>query len=494
MDRQSARGDNLVLQAGVSVTASQQAASGPGARDPMVLANDLIYKVERWMLADFDQRRTFDTYDGQNAARSPDWYAISFPVPTTLTCVEMTMGFPYRDGGWWTSLALEYRTLGDQTWRPVQNPRSAPHYDFSDSRKQRRPFETFVFTFDPIIATELRLIGTAGGIAQFTSLARLAAYNRSYGRSNAIFLPPPPLPDIFRLIAPHTIWDLSEGLAKLSGITVSMPLIEFFLDEQRYQQRWQRLRHNYEGQPDLWFLLGETLGWAQLNRYDIVDKATTPEPQLLERYGMASAVAPVVVEGRVLSEIKTHPVIIADSFDRARHRAFAEESQLDWARYQAAIDRTLHLRREQIEGAAVIIGMIASTIANLAHQLAIAPQRSHDSHVSRTVLIRRAIRQMDEHLEEPIEIAALARSIGLSTSHFCTLFSQELGLTPIEYQIQLRIERAKAYLSYSELSVTEVAAALGYSRSYFTRLFTRNTGSTPGHYRATHRIRATSQN
>ena len=175
---------NLCLQPGVQIAASVTEPTGGSACDPAILLNDHAHQLQGHPLSEFEQHRTYDTYDGQNHAKSPDWYTLTFPEPITLNCLEMTMGIAYGDGGWWTSLTLEYRNHADETWTPVENLTFEPDYSFEDARGERYPYETYALIFSEIDCCELRLIGRPGGSAQFTSLARIAAYQRDFSRWN----------------------------------------------------------------------------------------------------------------------------------------------------------------------------------------------------------------------------------------------------------------------------------------------------------------------
>jgi transcriptional regulator GlxA family with amidase domain len=144
---------------------------------------------------------------------------------------------------------------------------------------------------------------------------------------------------------------------------------------------------------------------------------------------------------------------------------------------------------EQLEGAAALMGMIANTIANLAHhnrhlrsELDEARKAIGQRSQQRKELIRRAIDYMERNLETPVRVADVAREIALNPSYFCTVFAEATGHTPSDFLIELRIERAKEYLAHTQMSVMEVCVALGYSPSYFSRLFKRHTGYTPGQY------------
>lgn len=67
-------------------------------------------------------------------------------------------------------------------------------------------------------------------------------------------------------------------------------------------------------------------------------------------------------------------------------------------------------------------------------------------------------------------------------------FVAATGLTPVQYQQQVRIERSKAVLASSSESVAEVALQAGYQdRVAFGRLFKKMVGMSPAAYRQKHR-------
>ncbi|HZS91631.1 MAG TPA: AraC family transcriptional regulator [Chloroflexota bacterium] len=498
--------ENLALQPGVRISVSIPRPSGGGARDPSVLLNDTAHRLDGQALDRFDPRYTYDTYDGQNRTLNqscdgidsphgchpnfgsgPDWYALEFPEPVVVNCLEMTMGFAYRNGGWWTSLAVEARAA-DGVWQPVAHLQITPHYAFGDSRGERRPFETYALTFDAVATRALRVIGTPGGMDQFTSLARLAAYNRDLSRWNPIDLPPTPIPQLFRLIPPQLVWDLSESLSKLTGLTINLPLMEYYLDEERYRRRWHTMRRIYEGEPELWFLVAESIGWDAWNAIDSqsqnAEAMAEPYVRLTFHGFLAHAVAPIVAGGQILGELISHPVMVRDRVDWSWHRGFARQHGISWPAYRAAIKRSPHLSLEQLEGAAEIMGMIANTVAGLVYRLGPAHQggeRRSEQH--RQQIVRQAIDLMQQHLEDPIGVAEIARALALSPHYFCDLFTEQTGHTPGDFLINLRIERAKEYLARTTMSPTDVCLVLGYSPSYFWRLFKRRTGDTPQQYK-----------
>ena len=78
----------------------------------------------------------------------------------------------------------------------------------------------------------------------------------------------------------------------------------------------------------------------------------------------------------------------------------------------------------------------------------------------------------------------VASEVGISQSHFSTVFAQETGITFTQYLTGLRIAKAKELLETSPLRSSEIAFQVGYNDAhYFSYLFKKHTGMTPSEYR-----------
>jgi transcriptional regulator GlxA family with amidase domain len=75
--------------------------------------------------------------------------------------------------------------------------------------------------------------------------------------------------------------------------------------------------------------------------------------------------------------------------------------------------------------------------------------------------LRRARDMMDRDYAKPLDVPAMARAAHASPSHFARQFRLAFGETPYAYLMTRRIERAKALLRGSSLSITEVSLAVG---------------------------------
>jgi AraC family transcriptional regulator len=84
------------------------------------------------------------------------------------------------------------------------------------------------------------------------------------------------------------------------------------------------------------------------------------------------------------------------------------------------------------------------------------------------------------HLDQELPVTAMATVAQLSPSHFSRLFKQSTGLSPHQYLLRQRIERARELLADPGRRIAEVSYELGFpSQSYFTTVFRTLVGVTP---------------
>ncbi|HYF52571.1 MAG TPA: AraC family transcriptional regulator [Planctomycetota bacterium] len=117
---------------------------------------------------------------------------------------------------------------------------------------------------------------------------------------------------------------------------------------------------------------------------------------------------------------------------------------------------------------------------------AYAAQQSRELGFSFRREIWQALDEVEKCLAEsrPLKVAALAKSLHLSTDHASKLFKDATGLSPQEYYQRRRIQQACRLLLNPAQSITDVGLALGYSdTAHLSRLFTRHVGMSPRQYR-----------
>lgn len=95
------------------------------------------------------------------------------------------------------------------------------------------------------------------------------------------------------------------------------------------------------------------------------------------------------------------------------------------------------------------------------------------------------LQYMESHYAEGITVADIASFTGMHRSHLSSRFKHSFGISPREYLIKLKMERAGEMLQSRTLSVTDIALSLGYTDLYtFSRAFSTYYGMSPTDYRS----------
>ena len=89
-----------------------------------------------------------------------------------------------------------------------------------------------------------------------------------------------------------------------------------------------------------------------------------------------------------------------------------------------------------------------------------------------------------EHLETRLSVEDLADRMAMSVRNFERVFTREVGTTPSQYVLQMRVEAARRQLERTEKGLKQVASAVGFSGvDVMRRAFVRRLGITPRRYR-----------
>ncbi len=98
--------------------------------------------------------------------------------------------------------------------------------------------------------------------------------------------------------------------------------------------------------------------------------------------------------------------------------------------------------------------------------------------------LRRVTELMHEKIEDELSLEEMAESAGLSTTHFSLMFRKSTGVSPHQFVLRVRVERAKEMLRSAEVRVLDAAVACGFkTQQHFARVFRRMCGVSPTEYR-----------
>ncbi len=100
-----------------------------------------------------------------------------------------------------------------------------------------------------------------------------------------------------------------------------------------------------------------------------------------------------------------------------------------------------------------------------------------------TKLIIRSKRYVRKNLKH-VTVADLAAAQHYNSKYFSRVFTEAMGMKPLEYITECRMEWAKNSLTHSNLSIPEIMEAIGYDhRNGFTTAFKKKYGCPPAEYR-----------
>lgn len=99
--------------------------------------------------------------------------------------------------------------------------------------------------------------------------------------------------------------------------------------------------------------------------------------------------------------------------------------------------------------------------------------------------LNNAISYARQHLAQSVTVREMAEIAGYHPGHFTKLFQKRMGVTPMQFIIHLKTERAIELLTDTDLPVSAIAQELGFaSQFYFSSFFKKQTGMNPSEYRA----------
>jgi len=124
----------------------------------------------------------------------------------------------------------------------------------------------------------------------------------------------------------------------------------------------------------------------------------------------------------------------------------------------------------------------AGTMQIIAAMLGAARKHEAGSHIHDQV--RRAKAMLEEDVVGLPLMEGIAAELGMSRAHFFRIFKEHTGLTPYQYHLELKLNRARQMLRNSDLAVKQIARLLGFSNVYhFSKFFKNKTGLAPTPWR-----------
>jgi transcriptional regulator GlxA family with amidase domain len=94
--------------------------------------------------------------------------------------------------------------------------------------------------------------------------------------------------------------------------------------------------------------------------------------------------------------------------------------------------------------------------------------------------LAQAIRLMEAHVDQPMDVAAIARRTGVTARTLEGIFTRSIGETPGAYYLRLRLTAARKLVVDTRVPMADIAARTGFSSAAaFSRAFSRSFGRPP---------------
>ncbi len=121
---------------------------------------------------------------------------------------------------------------------------------------------------------------------------------------------------------------------------------------------------------------------------------------------------------------------------------------------------------------------VLALLSNELHQAFSQPGSKSTDKISELISRIKMAPNMD------FDIAKCADFCYMSKPHFSRVFKRTTGMSPVQFILGLRIDRAKELLDFTDKTIADVAEASGFQdQNYFARTFKKVTGLTPTQYR-----------
>jgi len=135
-----------------------------------------VYTVSHFSIAGMNNGATVDNNDSWNGKfKNEDYWGYLWDKPVYFDAVVYYAGSPSYDGGWFTDLTVQY-TEDCTSWKRVPNVKIVPDYDFADGLGGRKAFTRYDISFPILRGKGIRIFGSPGGMASFSSIAELEVY------------------------------------------------------------------------------------------------------------------------------------------------------------------------------------------------------------------------------------------------------------------------------------------------------------------------------
>lgn len=120
----------------------------------------------------------------------------------------------------------------------------------------------------------------------------------------------------------------------------------------------------------------------------------------------------------------------------------------------------------------------------IADIVAYADVPEKEEHLSEEAYVEMAVKEITANFEHPLRISGIANKIGINRSYLSILFKKRMGVSPQQYLIDFRLEKAAGLILETDMAIRAIASVVGYADPLtFSKAFKQKYGCSPSLYR-----------
>ena len=159
-------------------------------------------------------------------------------------------------------------------------------------------------------------------------------------------------------------------------------------------------------------------------------------------------------------------------------------SYQDASTFSSIFSELKALNRNTVVGQIRMIGYLYMLLASLMENSCLLSIQGKAFFSSKEEYIKNAIGYIQTNYSRKITIEEIANYIGLNRSYLGVIFKELTGISPQNFMIDFRMDKAKKLLSDISMSIGDVSRSIGYDDPLaFSKIFKKKVGVSPNAYR-----------
>ena len=261
--------------------------------------------------------------------------------------------------------------------------------------------------------------------------------------------------------------------------TTSLPLAL------RAADYWQLEHDGKKHQNRFCAMLAErpaTLAICLQAHQDIIDHTGLIPHTVTCPFGLTETAVPVKLGDKIIGYLPIGSVLRhtpAKSETSKVGRVLERCGVLFTGEIRKAWEKTPLIPPDKYNATVPLLAFFAEQLSALANQLLLEQSNAEPP------LVLKARQYIQQHKNEELSLADVAKAAGASVFHFCKVFHKATGLKFTDYVARMRLEDARNRLLNPNLRISEIAYDVGFqSLTQFNRTFKRVFGQSPSDFRA----------